>query len=659
MSDGLPTPDPPPKPRPAPWREFAAAPLVPLALAATVGLVADRFLSLSLHLEFFAAIAGLVAWFAGRNRDFAQLGLWLCVAGLAAVHHHLHRNSFPPDDIGRVVDTQPALVRVRGVLDEPPTVRRANTDTFGPARRVDRAVTVLAVTELRDASGNWQPASGRLRLTVEQVVGAADREPFAAVRVGDEVEVVGLLSRPLPPGNPGEWDYADHLLDDRVRGDLRVSKADDAITHLDVRGRTFAVLARLQGYFTKLLDDTFPPREAGLARALLLGDGSAMDRDEWDAFARTGVVHVLAISGQHLVILAGFVWWTLRLVGVRRRRGTLVVIALVVGYAVLTGLKPSAVRAAVMVVAGCGGLLLRRPVLTANAFALAWLVVIAWNPTDPFTAGCQLSFLSVFVLFWGTARWFAPRERTPLENLLAESRSTFEKLLRGALRLLLVAYGITLVLTVTNAPLVMLRQNVVPPVGVLVGPILVVLTSVALLTGFLLLIVGPVPPLGFVTGLCLSWCDQLVKWADGLPGGSVYVPTPPAWWAVGFYLILVAGVLLADRRLLLLLLAWLGLGLVGVPRQPTDELRVTFLSVGHGGCTVLEMLLTTSGTRHTLAYREKRTWRRRSGPLTATYGLAPWNRERATASGGKAKGQKASATSSTGNYRIELIGTAA
>ncbi|MCE9561087.1 MAG: ComEC/Rec2 family competence protein, partial [Planctomycetes bacterium] len=140
---------------------------------------------------------------------------------------------------------------------------------------------------------------------------------------------------------------------------------------------------------------------SGLAAALLLGDTAALDRDGWDAYVRTGVVHVLAISGQHLVVLAAFVWVILKLFSVRRRRGAWFVIVVMIGYTLLTGARPSAVRAAVMVCCLCLAIVLRRPVMAANIFALAWLVVLILNPTDPFTAGCQLSFLSVFVMLWG------------------------------------------------------------------------------------------------------------------------------------------------------------------------------------------------------------------------------------------------------------------
>jgi competence protein ComEC len=429
------------------------------------------------------------------------------------------------------------------------------------------------------------------------VIGDADREYLDAVRIGDEVEVVGLLARPATPGNPGEQDFAAFLNDRGIRAEVRVAKGADGVTRLGIAGWSWdTALAALRARMTRLLDDALPHREAGLARALLLGDNTAMDREEWDAFARTGVIHVLAISGQHLVILAGFVWVILRAFDVRRRRGAWLVMALVVGYAALTGLKPSAVRATVMVCGVCGGILLRRPVLAANIFALGWLVVVAFDPADPFTVGCQLSFVAVFVLVWGAGRWFAPRPPDALEKLIDESRPAWVRAIRSAGRAVVVAYTVTLILTAATAPLVMLRQNVVPPVGVPIGPPLVFLTSAALLVGFIALLVGLVSPVlagpfATMTGWLLGVCDRLVSVADRVPGGSLYVANPPVWWVVGFYPVLAAVVLLDGvwrRRAVLALAVWSVAGLVGIPADRGDELRVTFLSVGHGGCTVLE-----------------------------------------------------------------------
>jgi competence protein ComEC len=599
-------PEPPaPPPEPA-WKEFARAPLVPVAVAAAVGLVADRYGQLPGHLTLLAAVVGLVGWLIDRHRQapLTPAWLWLTAAALAAAYHHDYRHSYPADDVGTFAGDQPAPALVRGALDEEPARYRApKPDPLLTLQRPETTTAVLAVTAI-DTPEGWRPASGRVRLTVE---GRLD-----GLHLGDVIEVTGRLSKLTAPANPGEWDYRSFLLDRRITAELRAKGSADAVTRLEEgwRASVFGWLAVVRGWGTRSLHDHLPPSEAALASALLLGDGTAMDRAEWDSFVRTGVVHVLAISGQHLVVLAAFVWFVLRICGTRRRYGAWVVMGVMVGYALLTGGRPSAVRAAVMVCVLCGGIVLRRPVNLANSFAFAWLVVVAANPTDPFTTGCQLSFLAVFVLIWGAGRWLAPRPLTPLEQFVEETRSLPEKIARGAFRIVWVSYAVSLILGVVNAPLILAWQNLVAPVGVLLGPPLVLLTSVALIAGFVLLVVSPLGgwaawPFARVTEWSLFGCEKIVRVGELIPGGWVYSPAPPAWWVVGFYVLVAAVVLLTGRgraRSLAALAAWTFLGLaLSFHRPQTDEARFTFLAVGHGGCVVIEtpdgrVLLYDAGT---------------------------------------------------------------
>ena len=289
-----------------------------------------------------------------------------------------------------------------------------------------------------------------------------------------------------------------------------------------------------------------------------------------------------------------------------------------------------------MACAVCGAVLLRRPVMASNVFALSWLVVGLLNPTDMFSSGCQLSFLCVALFLWGKRCW-PPRNEDPLDQLVEENRPFWQRLLlklvrlrkgtplgsKAALltwqRLLLqiapsvgLSYAISLGMWLAVAPLVAQRYNTVAPIGLLLMPPLVVLTSVALLSGFLLLLTAMVcpplaGPLAWATRWCLTACDGLVNLADRCPGGHWYVTDMPAWWLWGLYAVLLAVVMLECLRryrrwFALAGLAWLCVGLLGgaAPRS-SDELRCTFLAVGHGVCTVLEtpdgrVLLYDAGT---------------------------------------------------------------
>jgi competence protein ComEC len=534
----------------------------------------------------------------------AVLWLWLAAAGLGAVAHHDHRSRFPADDIGNFAGDEPVPVRLRGrIYEEPVRYRDPKPDPLLTFQKPETTVTVIEVAAIEAAEG-WTPARGQVRLTVEGRLEGVHR--------GDAVEAVGLLSRPPPPANPGERDYQSLLLDQQITAVMRSKGTESSVTRLEEgwRGSLFGWLAAVRGWGTRVLFESLPESEAGLAAALLLGDGTAMEREQWDAFVRTGVVHVLAISGQHLVVLAGFLWLVLRAAGVRRRKGALAIALLMIAYALLTGGRPSAMRAAVMVSCLCTGIIVRRPISPANAFALAWLAVIVFNPTDPFTAGCQLSFFSVFVLIWFLGPWLRPRELTPLEELIEESRGPLERLARWVVRIVASFYVISLVLCAGNAPLILSWQNIISPTGILLGPPLILLTSIALVAGFLLLLFSALGtwaawPFAQVTRWSLAGCEEVVRLGEAIPGGWVYAPGPETWWLVGCYAAVAGLVLLSGRwrfRSLAALVVWTLFGLaVGVHRPDPEELRVTFLAVGHGGCVVIEtpdgrVLLYDTGT---------------------------------------------------------------
>src|SRR5262249_14827856 len=151
----------------------------------------------------------------------------------------------------------------------------------------------------------------------------------------------------------------------------------------------FGWLAVLRGWGQRRLTDDLD-KQSGVAAALLLGEGSGMTGDDWEQYLRTGVIHVLAISGQHLVVLAGFLWLASRVLLIRRKHAAPIIAALLIGYALLTGGRPPVMRAAWMVGVYCGGIMMQRPVAHANTFALGWIGVAIMNPTDIFNAGCQL-----------------------------------------------------------------------------------------------------------------------------------------------------------------------------------------------------------------------------------------------------------------------------
>jgi competence protein ComEC len=570
------------------------APMVPVALAATAGIVLDRYVSVPLPLALVAVLISVLAWMVSRLGKQSGLGLVylsFAVAALGAAYHHWHQNVYPPSDIGNFVSTEQRPALLRGVLEEEPAiVYRVLDNPLQSFAHEEPTLAVVQVTHLKQE--DWLPVSGRAQLIVTG--------HLEGLHVGDEIEIAGRLHAPRLPGNPGEADYVVYLRDQRIRAQVRVMKSPEGVTRL-ARGWPRSLqgwLGVIRAWGRELFRGALPEESRAVATALLLGEGSTMTQEDWQKYIRTGVIHVLAISGQHLAVLAIFLWWAARLAGVRRSRAAWFVAVFLVGYALLTGGRPPVMRSAVTVSVFCVGLILRRQAMPANSFALAWLTVALLNPTDIFNSGCQLSFLSVAVLYWGTSRWFSgPTD--PLEHLVEESRPAWQRTLRWIGRQMVLSYAVTLVVWLALAPLVAARYHTVSLVGLVIGPPVVLLTSIALVTGFLLLLIaGPLP---FVAPLfavpmhgSLIGCDFLVNLGERLPASYWYLGDIPEWWLWMLYSALLAALTLQVlhrhwRWLVLAGLGWLCVGLcAGAVRLADDEFRCTFLAVGHGGCTVLE-----------------------------------------------------------------------
>ena len=157
-------------------------------------------------------------------------------------------------------------------------------------------------------------------------------------------------------------------------------------------------LARLRAYLGARIDAHYrDAREAGVARALLLGDKSGLDEATRLTYTATGAVHVLAVSGLHTGVVAAIVVWLLAAV-LRGRWPWLqfggLVLALV-GYALLTGLSPSVLRASFMFAVVFAGRLLRLDGQPLNTLGAAAVMTLLVSPGSLFALGFQLSYLAV------------------------------------------------------------------------------------------------------------------------------------------------------------------------------------------------------------------------------------------------------------------------
>lgn len=580
---------------PHPIDRIWSAPLVPLALAFTCGILLDRFFDVSPPLSLAVVLLAWLAWWVNRNGRGPFSGvvwLWVAVAAAGCWRHQYHFSGKSAQDIGGLAGPEGRVVWIEGTIASEPTPTPDRGEH--PLRTFPAEPETRFLLECRRGrSGEaGRPTTGTVQVWLAGI--------HPDLRMGERLGLTGRLSRPSGPVNPGGFDQAAKLREEGIGGILVVAEVGGAVERLPPDGgfRLGDLVGSARVWARAALAQYVPVGEQGLAVALLLGDGSGLDEEGWNVFLRTGVIHVLAISGQHLMVLAGIAWLLLRMGEVSRRRSAGMVALLLGGYALVTGGRPPVLRATWMVAVVVLGIFRRHPVLPANAFALAWIGIGLVNPAHLFQFGCLLSFLAVAVLIWGTGR----RERVepdPLDRLERAQRSYLGRLVGDGLRRIGWFYLVNAAVWLAVTPLVASRQNLVAPVAILIGPPVVLASSIALVAGFVTLLAAPLAePLahlsGWLTGQALAGARGLAQWGADLPGAWFHVIDLPDWWLAVFYFGLFAALTIptALRRWRWFLGAgsvWVGATAIWLFAWPhVREFRCTFLSVGHGGCIVLE-----------------------------------------------------------------------
>ncbi|MCO6458746.1 MAG: ComEC/Rec2 family competence protein [Pirellulaceae bacterium] len=590
------------------WRH---QPLLWTCLATGLGVVLDRQTGPGLPVWIAAGAVGagwyVCLWWLGWRRASA-VGLLLAAGSVAAAWHHVDWRLFGDDDLGRAARPDARPVVLEAIILESP--RRAPVAEIpGAGGAEERWRTAVRVKQVRDGAV-WRPASGLARLT-----GSGAPPKLAA---GDRVRVFGQLQAVSPADNPGAVDYA--LL---ARGQRRLCLIRAShVGAVELRARSTAWSASrylhwLRGHCHALLRRHVGPARCELAATLLLGIRDELPGERTESFLMTGTMHVLAISGLHVGLLIGGLWWVARWLTLPRVMTLLLVVGFALFYAALSGLRPPVMRAALLVAAWCEARLLQRPAAALNTLAGSALVLIVMRPSVVFETGAQLSFLAVATLVgWRFGSWRTVAA-DPLRQLVDQARPWPVRWLRRSLATWVRLWWRGVVVWLVSLPLVLARFHVLSLSGVLLNAVLWPPLVVSLFAGLLTMLVGGlVPGLGWLCGRVCDgglWClETMVDLAGRVPGGHHWLPGPPTWFLLLFYTVWATCVLLprrdaesaagapgwpvafsAWRTALLLVLA--AASVVVSPalrsweyRRADRPLRVTFLAMGHGTSVLCE-----------------------------------------------------------------------
>ncbi len=214
--------------------------------------------------------------------------------------------------------------------------------------------------------------------------------------IGDQINAVVRLREPMGARNPYEFDYRDWLLGQGIRFQGNVDSLVLIRPYVGSAG-----WLPIRRAIDSSIRSSFGPEQVPIAKALLLGQKGDVETADRQAFARSGLSHLMAVSGLHVGFIIMPMWFLIPFVWsyrIGRHIGFVVMAAVLLMYCGITGFPASVVRASVMAILGAFARIYRHPREPINLMALAALIILIVDPDSLWDTGFQLSFSAVTIL---------------------------------------------------------------------------------------------------------------------------------------------------------------------------------------------------------------------------------------------------------------------
>ncbi len=436
------------------------------------------------------------------------------------------------------------------------------------------------------------------------------------VNVGAKVSVRAGLLPPMGPILQGGFDFSRYFF---FRGIGAVGYGMGAITVLQppVLSGFWQFWEDARVKLSARIRSDLPPEHAAVATGLITGDDSGITQKSYDALKAANLLHIIAISGSHMVVIAGVVFVSLRLMflaiprfglSLRAKQvAAFITIIAITAYLCVTGVEISALRAYLMMLLILMAVLLARDLQPIRALMITALIMLLYDPSDLFEPGFQLSFAATLAMV-----------------AIAQTALMRDDARRGASLLARWVYAlpwlalISLVAEWVTAPLVMHMFNQFAPYGtianMIAGPVVSIIIMPAVALFFLLLPFGAEGLALTILNAGIGLLMEVAYMVAGWKGSLQYVPSQPAW-AMAMYALGLAWLCLWHGRarwlaLPVMVLATLSFTLAKAPDMIVSQdmrhvvLRVQgepTLAQGRNYAMVPEMLAHAMGY-HKLSY---------------------------------------------------------
>lgn len=401
------------------------------------------------------------------------------------------------------------------------------------------------------------------------------REP----KLGSYIEIEGRLKRFERASNPGQFDAALYYQISGISYRLDQAKITKTTTEYNRIGET---LWQIRKYLSGILSLRLPEKEAALMQTILLGEKGALDSEIKELYQRSGIAHILAISGLHVSVLGMGLYRLLRKIGVPVKGAALLSMLLLFFYGAMTGFSVSAMRAILMFGLRMLGEMLQRTYDMLTAIAAAAVLLLAGQPlflksaSFVFSFGCVLGLCVVHPALTMPAA--VPQQ--------SKRRIKWQEILQR-----LLAPPAMMAVTL---PMYLWFYYQIPPYSMLLNLLVIPLMSYLMAAGLLLLLVNPLPlPLwriaaALIVGVFRIY-ERACRMCEGLPGAVLNLGKPAVWQLLVYLACLSVVILIRHRQSLWKRWLMMAGAVLLLLVRPVGRLEITFLDVGQGDCIYVEL----------------------------------------------------------------------
>ena len=353
---------------------------------------------------------------------------------------------------------------------------------------------------------------------------------------GDQLKLFGVIEPVAPPRNPGQFDMRAYLARLDVRRALFVRYPENSVL-LGHRGGNPVLRAAqasrewMQRALCRGLEDS--PDVQSFLSGIVLGLRHQTPEDIEDPFQQTGTLHLFAVAGLHVGIVARLLWVLAMVMQLSRKWAAAMIIPCLLFYAAVTGLHVSSVRAAVMAAIMLGGLFFERRVFALNSLAAAAFILLSWNTNELFATGFQLSFAVVgaIVLLSDPLSSLAERRLAPDPFLPKSLIRAPQKLLSGGVMAVARGVSVSGAAWIGSLVLILWYFYLVAPISLVANLVVVPVAFFVLAIALIALITAPITPWVSVVFNNANWL--LAQFVLGIvhlfaqvPGGHYYLAHP-------------------------------------------------------------------------------------------------------------------------------------